>query len=203
MRLIVITSPHFLYHEAEAINHLFDKGLDVLHIRKPESSENQILELLNTIPTVYHSQIVLHDAFSLANIFPIKGIHLNHRNHIVPNGFKGTISRSCHSLEEVEAMRDTYSYIFLSPIFDSISKEGYVSTFSEDTLLKAQEKGIITQQVIALGGIDEHTIPYIKSLKFGGVAVLGALWKKFAINPDINLLTAQFHLLQNGLHHTR
>ena len=36
--------------------------------------------------------------------------------------------------------------------------------------------GIINQKVIALGGMDNTTIPLIEPLNFGGVAVLGALW---------------------------
>ncbi len=40
-----------------------------------------------------------------------------------------------------------------SPIYDSISKEGYSSAYSCDTLQKAQQAGIIDSKVMALGGI--------------------------------------------------
>ena len=43
-------------------------------------------------------------------------------------------------------------------------------------LHKASSDGIINQKVIALGGMDNTTIPLIEPLNFGGVAVLGALW---------------------------
>ena len=45
-----------------------------------------------------------------------------------------------------------------------------------EVLHKASSDGIINQKVIALGGMDNTTIPLIEPLNFGGVAVLGALW---------------------------
>ena len=69
-------------------------------------------------------------------------------------------------------------YVFLSPIYDSISKEGYSSAYPFDTLQKAQQAGIIDSKVIALGGISLEHLPEIASLGFGGAALLGDIWQQ-------------------------
>ena len=68
-------------------------------------------------------------------------------------------------------------YVFLSPIFDSISKRGYRSQFSLTELQKAAAEGIIDSKVVALGGITKDKLPLLQSLHFGGAAMLGAIWE--------------------------
>ena len=175
MKLIVITTPYFFEGESRIISRLFREGMERLHLRKPQSNMDELRMLLDAIPSEYHFRIVLHDHFELAIEYQLAGIHLNSRNHTRPEGFKGSISRSCHSLEEVQGNSEL-DYVFLSPLFQSISKEGYGSGFPMEVLHKASSDGIINQKVIALGGMDNTTIPLIEPLNFGGVAVLGALW---------------------------
>ena len=84
---------------------------------------------------------------------------------------------SCHTLEEVSRNKLKSDYVFLSPIFDSISKQGYHAAFTEETLRQAHHAGIIDKQVIALGGITPTNARKALSLGFGGVAVLGDIWQ--------------------------
>ena len=70
-----------------------------------------------------------------------------------------------------------YDYLLLSPIFDSISKQGYRSGFSDEELRRASDEGIIDHKVIALGGVTPDRIGYLESLNFGGVAMMGAIYK--------------------------
>lgn len=175
MKLIVITTPHFFEGESRILSLLFQGGMEKLHLRKPKSNMDELRILLEAIPSEYYPRIVLHDHFGLVPEYKLAGIHLNNRNHMVPEGFKGSISRSCHSLEEVQKSREL-DYVFLSPIFQSISKEGYGCGFPMDVLRQAASDGIINEKVIALGGMDQSTIPLIEPLNFGGVAILGALW---------------------------
>lgn len=174
MKLIAITRPDFFEGEAEAINLLLANGLERLHLRKPHAKTGEIEALLQQIPAVYHDRISLHDGHELATAYGIGGIHLNARHPVVPCGFGGRISRSCHSLEEVRRYKDTCDYVFLSPIFDSISKAGYASAFSPDDLRAADK--LIDSRVIALGGIDADKINTVRDWGFGGVAVLGSVW---------------------------
>jgi thiamine-phosphate pyrophosphorylase len=107
----------------------------------------------------------------------VRGVHLNRRNTEYGGTKKLKISKSCHSIHELK-MIEGYDYVLLSPVFDSISKEGYRATFSCEELFDASQAGLINEKVIALGGIDVNTLPLLKYCKFGGIAVLGAIWKE-------------------------
>lgn len=178
MKLIVITTPQFFEGEAAAIISLFRAGLEILHLRKPGASAAEVENLLRQLPAEYLPRIVTHEHFPLASPWHLKGIHLNGRNPQAPAGYAGHISRSCHSLEEVAKYKPSCSYVFLSPIYDSISKEGYASAFSRENLREARQAGVIDAKVIALGGIDVRRLPEVKALGFGGVALLGDIWNR-------------------------
>ena len=184
MRTIVITRPDFFADEAALVNRLFAAGMERLHLRKPGASEEQLAEWLRSIDSRYHRSIVLHDCFSLVKSFQLGGIHLNSRNPQVPGSLSMelssrqlTVSRSCHSIAEVQKHKAGCSYLFLSPIYDSISKEGYGAAFSRAELEQAAAEGIIDSKVYALGGVSAEHIPDLQRLGFGGAAVLGALWQ--------------------------
>ncbi len=176
MKLIIITLPHFFDGEARLINKFFSAGLEILHLRKPEASIIQMTNLLEQIEPEFHSRIVVHSHFDLTHHYNLKGIHLNHRSPTPPERFVGNISTSCHSLEELSELSDRFDYLFLSPIFDSISKQGYKASFSPKILKESHIKGIINNKTIALGGICTDNISQVKGLGFGGVAILGDAW---------------------------
>ena len=181
MKLILITPPYFFTEEDQIITALFQEGLDYLHLRKPDTEAIYSERLLSLIPEQYHKQIVIHDHFYLQEEFKLMGIHLNHRNPEIPQNYKGHISCSCHSIDEVKRRKNLCNYVFLSPIFDSISKAGYHSGFSGNELFQAAKAGIIDRKVIALGGITTDNLWQIKELGFGGAALLGNIWNQF--NP--------------------
>ena len=89
MKLITITQPAFFEGEAEAITSLFDAGLEILHLRKPGASYEDMEQLLNRLPPEYLKRIVTHEHFQLASFRNLKGIHLNGRNPTAPAGFTG------------------------------------------------------------------------------------------------------------------
>ena len=185
MKWITITSPEFLSGEAIFIDKLFSQGLDLLHLRKPEASLEAYNQLLIQIPEQWHSRIVLHEHFKLAEEYKLHGIHLNRRCSQVPDSFRGSISCSCHTLGEVKKQKDSKDYVFLSPIFDSISKVGYHAAFSPTSLKQAAIENIIDEKVIALGGITANNISLVKEWHFGGVALLGDIWKRMS-DPQVD-----------------
>ena len=185
MKWITITSPEFLSGEATFISKLFLQGLDLLHLRKPEASLEAYKQLLLQIPEQWHSRIVLHEHFELAEEYKLHGIHLNRRCSVVPNAYHGSISCSCHTIEEVITQKDSKDYVFLSPIFDSISKVGYHAAFSPTSLKQAAVESVIDEKVIALGGITANNIPLVKEWHFGGVALLGDIWKRMS-DPQVD-----------------
>lgn len=179
LKLIAITRESFFDDEAALIMRLLDGRIDRVHVRKPEASENEVRKLLDSIHEKYRTRISLHDHLSLANEYALGGVHLNRRNPEPPAGYAGLISRSCHSLKELEAASDA-GYAFLSPVFDSISKVGYSSTFTIETLRQAATEGILNSTTIALGGITPDKLPLLESIGFGGAALLGHVWN----NPE-------------------
>jgi hydroxymethylpyrimidine kinase/phosphomethylpyrimidine kinase len=185
MKTIVITRPYFFEGEEKYIAHLFEQGITSLHLRKPHAAEKDVQALIEKIPHQFRSQVVLHEHPHLVARYQLQGFHLNSRCPHLPDGFKGSVSRSCHSLEEVMRYKDQCDYVFLSPIFDSISKEGYGSAFSEATLQKAYKQGVIDSKVIALGGIKPEHAPYLKANGFGGMALLGYVWDKLQTPPVV------------------
>lgn len=48
MKLIVITTPQFIEGEAEAVTSLFQNGLEMLHLRKPGASAEEMGEFSST-----------------------------------------------------------------------------------------------------------------------------------------------------------
>ena len=71
----------------------------------------------------------------------------------------------------------TSDYLFLSPIFDSISKEGYRSAFTPAVLREAAARGLLGERVAALGGVRPELLPTLRDLGFGGAALLGCIWR--------------------------
>ena len=97
---IVITLPHFFDGEAERIAQLLRRGdIDLIHLRKPQANRDELEALIRAIPEELHQRLVLHDHHTLALSYQLRGIHLNSRNHVSPDGWKGQLSISCHSIE--------------------------------------------------------------------------------------------------------
>jgi len=181
MKIFFITRPDFFEGETSLVNALFTQGMPRLHLRKPKATEKEMAEWIDQIDRPFHHRIVLHDHHKLARIYSLGGIHLNSRNLEAPDWAqqlqaeeKLTISRSCHSIEELIANR--LDYLTLSPIFDSISKEGYGAAFSRKELAQAREAGLLDEHVYALGGVSLEHLPEVHEMGFSGAAILGDLW---------------------------
>lgn len=187
MQLLVFTSPDFLQNEARLIESAFQAGTDRIHLRKPFAQEEPLSALIEQIDSQWYSRIVLHEHFDLVERYGLGGIHLNRRNPVAPdwawNSVRYTVSCSCHLLDEL-AQTSHFSYRTLSPVFDSLSKQGYASSFSETELRMASLSGRIDIRTIALGGVTPANIPLLKTLGFGGVAVLGYVWQDFPLTAE-------------------
>lgn len=177
MKLIVISRPDLFPNEDEAIRVLLENGVDNIHIRKPDSKTSHVAKLLDKIPMEYFSRLTLNGDFRLLNDYKFGGVHLNSKNPTPPKDFNGNVSHSCHSLEEVESKLNEMDYTLLSPIFDSVSKQGYKASFPYKELEKASSAGIINSRVVALGGVTPDKISQLKYFKFGGCAILGYIWQ--------------------------
>ncbi|MDR3093516.1 MAG: thiamine phosphate synthase [Bacteroidales bacterium] len=196
MHCIIISHESPFAREADIINSLFQAGMKNFHLRKPACTQEILQNILRDIEPAYHSHIVLHDHFELAKQFLLAGIHLNSRNPVCPSGAVA-VSCGCHSLACLNTLLSTFNgLVFLSPVFDSISKQGYKKAFTDEELSAASKNKSINHRVIALGGMSAETIPLAASYGFGGVAVLGALWGNMPVAKDKNRILDHFLQLE-------
>lgn len=185
MKIIIITSDKPIQNETQRITELFQLGLQRLHIRKPQASRNEVEALIKQIPAQFHPQIVLHQFPELLKSYQLGGFHITQYNKHQSDEIKlsiatnQTISISCHSFEEINKLTG-YDYFFISPVYNSISKQGYESNFTKEELMK----GLATnadKNIVALGGINKENLTEISSTGFYGAALLGGIWS--AENP--------------------
>lgn len=171
--LIVITAPGYVENEAPKIVRLFEAGIDYVHIRKPDASLREVRELIEEIPYIHRKRLKLHGFFELVNDYNLGGVHLNRRCPKAPRN-AAAVSRSCHSIEDLDNS-ESFEYVTLSPIFDSISKSGYRSNYN----LTDIAENIAGKNVIALGGVTPENLPALKKYNFKGAAMLGSVWNDF------------------------
>ena len=188
MKLVIFSSHNNLHSEPKQVVQMFEHGLETLHLRKPSFSLKDLIEYIELIPSEYHDRIVIHTHHKLAKKFNLKGIHFSkvHRNKNYNTKLKYLsfrlrfgnilITRSCHKVHKSEENSSRYAYVFLSPMFESISKKSHGGLFSERHIKKALAEK--KQKVYALGGIDETKFKDLHDLGFDGVALLGAVWNK-------------------------
>lgn len=182
MKLILMTTPYFFVEEDQIINALFDEGLEILHLRKPETEPVYSERLLTLINENYRKRIVVHDHFYLKNEYNLKGIHLNYRNPELPLKYKGHISCTCHTEQEIMAHKKACDYVFLSPIFNVQGNGAYSAEFQPSVLRSMASRKIIDRKVMAFGGVNLDNIAQVKSLGFGGAVILGDIWNRFSIH---------------------
>lgn len=175
MNLIIITPPEQVKDEALICNSLFAYGLETLHLRKPGACESVYEEFICQIEPRFRNRIVVHEHYHLAGKYHLRGIHLksNKGNEYVHYQEYRHISISCHTLDEINDLPFRPAYCFLSPVFDSISKQGYKSGFKGLPDLKD-----IPIPVIALGGITPENLIHCLRNGFQGVAALGYIWEQ-------------------------
>ena len=201
MKLILMTTPYFFVEEHQILTALFDEGLEILHLRKPNTEPVYSERLLQLLPETYRKQIVVHDHFYLKNEYNLKGIHLNERNPEPPQNYKGHISRSCHNAADLAEIKKDSDYVLLSPIFDSISKDDHVSRFTPADLKELSKNKIIDKKVMAMGGVEMDNLAMLKDLNFGGAVLLGAIWNRFNIHQtsDFKELINHFRKLKKAV----
>jgi thiamine-phosphate pyrophosphorylase len=186
MKFVVISSPDKFHTEIPTLTRLFEEGLHTFHIRKPRWPAERMNEYLQMIPKRYLNRIIIHSHHKLAIKYKLLGVHLTkkHRNRSLRNRFrllrlklknpKLQVTRSCHQLCELSEDSYNYAYVFLTPIFDGISKRSPSAGFSERAIRAMLPE--CEHDVIALGGIQPSNISKVKDLGFAGAAMLGCIW---------------------------
>lgn len=174
MKILVITPPEEMDHEVETIHELFERGLEILHLRKPYYDSIRMESLLRCIESKYHSRIMVHSHYKLSKTYSLRGLHFpaSIRSKSKKDLGQG-LSSSCHSIEELDECESHFEYLLVSPVFDSISKTGYFSGIDTDDLGKFISWS--GKSVVALGGVSDETLRLLPP-NCWGAAVLGYIW---------------------------
>jgi thiamine-phosphate pyrophosphorylase len=186
MKLIVVSKSRMYSGEAELIIRLLDNGLELFHLRKPHASRKSMEIFINQIPSKYWGRIVVHSNYMLAAKYQLKGIHLTRkerkkklktwliRRYLNVKHPALSISTSYHSLEPLNQNKQNYEYVFLSTIFNSVSKDKKQANFVRPNLSVFLNNS--PHNVIALGGIEASRIDDVAKMGFSGAAAVGGVW---------------------------
>lgn len=196
--MIVISNPFAVADEIKIIHSLFEEGLSLLHIRKPDFSELEMAQFIHQIKLEFKGRIVLHNHHQLGKDLGIDRFHFSEKERKQNSGFPARFSEPCrsrststHSIEDFNSLENNFHYAFLSPVFKSISKENYHPKIDLFEALKSKTNQ--HTKVIALGGIDAENIQKTLESGFDDVALLGSIWNNE--NP-----LKQFKLCQKIVH---
>ena len=189
--MIIVVSPNSNYpNEPLHVNNMLDNGLELFHFRKYGSSDELALEYLDNIDVCQRRKIVLHSHHHLASEFtdiarlPFNSYDRMREKQMEFNG-NFRLSTSTHSIQEFNELKKTWSYAFLSPIFQSISKPGHgvENSVFEDIELKDNAN----VDLIGLGGIEYQNMERVLAKGSNGIALLGCIWNQ--IDPTDYLIT--------------
>lgn len=178
--IIVISDTKLFAGEANIVNALCDEGLALFHLRKYQNSNSEIAQFIEEIKPEHRDKIVLHQFHEMAAQFGISRLHFSESDRKATSDMElerlknngNSLSTSVHSVNEFNILLSCFDYAFLSPVFDSISKDDYKAVCFDLT-----ERKPSAIKLIALGGIKEDNCVKAFEMGFDGVALLGSIWK--------------------------
>ncbi|MBI4930053.1 MAG: thiamine phosphate synthase [Bacteroidetes bacterium] len=186
MKLILISPSERKDSELAYLLNMFEQGLPIYHLRKTKFSTRELKNFIAEIPEKYHERIVIHTHHELVIKFNLKGIYISrshkkrkYRTWLRMQWFKFKkrkliLSTSFRSIEDILDHNPKYDYVFLSPVFDSLSGN-FQAGFSEHDLQTALRQ--TKYNVIARGGVSVDTVEKAKTLGFSGIAFYSSIWK--------------------------
>jgi thiamine-phosphate pyrophosphorylase len=177
--IVVVSAPEDIPDEVARIHALFESGLRIFHLRKPNASMLQVASILKAIRPEFRGRVALHHHHELAEKFGVNRLHFTEQfRKSLPdyswNSYSNKIlSTSIHSKEEFYRLPSCFDYTFLGPVFDSISKQNYPALKNSDRWIERHENSI---KVIGIGGIDSENAREVLHYGFDGIALLGSIW---------------------------
>ncbi|MFH2094074.1 MAG: bifunctional hydroxymethylpyrimidine kinase/phosphomethylpyrimidine kinase [Bacteroidota bacterium] len=199
MKLVVISWPEFFEGETEYVTRLFDAGLKFFHLRKHNAGLMNLRRFIDHIPEKYRDRIILYDHFELMSEYRLKGIHFNRKTIGTYDRYRNLKchkSFSAHSTDEILRYDGLFDYIFISPVFSSISKTGYQSSISPAEISNFLSSHKLVSGIIALGGIDSKNAEELLYTGVDGFAVLGTIWNVYFENADFRISLSGFRELK-------
>lgn len=175
--MIIISNPTAIANEIKTIHALFECGLELFHVRKPDFSAEEIKTFVTAIGLEYRNKLVLHSHHHLAEKLEMNRIHYTEKerhNFINITDSDRIISTATHSIEDFNHLENCFDYAFLSPVYNSISKENYNPKI--DLLNAIKNRTNFDTKLVALGGIEAQNIKKTLDAGFDDVALLGNIW---------------------------
>ncbi|NJX13974.1 thiamine phosphate synthase [Tamlana crocina] len=191
--VVLIAPEQDIKNEIFILNQLFEVGLEYFHLRKPRKDYHFYRNYLNQIDKKYHSKIVVHQHHELINDYNLKGIHFQEAQRrelsldtlqTIRNEQNISMSSSFHSTEELIACEFHFDYHLLSPVFSSISKQGYKG--------RGFEVNSVKKTVIGMGGVTTKNLSEFTKLGYQGVGVLGGIWQSETPVQDFKTMKRHF-----------
>jgi thiamine-phosphate pyrophosphorylase len=180
-----MTQPTFFVEEDKILTSLFDEGLEILHLYKPDSEPVFSERLLTLLSDEYYKRIMVHTNFYLKEEYKLRGIHIEDETTPAPKGYKGHISRTCTHLDQLKEAKRNSDYVLLKYIFDSQTESDQKATFNLNDLKEASRRGLIDRHVYALGGMNIDNVKVARDLGFGGIVISGDIWNRFDIHQEL------------------
>jgi thiamine-phosphate pyrophosphorylase len=177
---VLITSEHFFEDEFKLLNEFLEHDI-YIHIRKPFADSIQISNLLNSISPEFYPKISIHYHYELMNKYFLGGIHISTFNRTslenrlleMPEVLKNIrITYSLHENDKSVALKFIPDYVFISPVWNSISKPGYQGKNIHPDVFKLNPQTL----KIALGGIKRENVEQTLQMGYDGIAVCGYVW---------------------------
>lgn len=217
MKISLVSSFYDIPNEIHVLNLLFCYGLTSFHLRKDLEckhlggketySEEKIRNYIEGVPKCFRNRIIIHSHFHLVQEYGLKGAHftkkysyeeyLKEENLNAEDNPLKDVGFSVHSTDEIVQNTELYDYLFLSPIFDSISNVGYNSKFNLTKLKNFLQEENLKSEIIALGGMNNTKVAKVKELGFSGLALLGHIWSMFDEDQNIIATVERFKTIIN------
>lgn len=186
MDIVVVSCSHDVENEIAVVEAMLLDGLESFHVRKPHYTTNDYITYISKISPKLRNRVVLHSRHMLANKYGCKGVHVSRKHRRA--GFRTKlrlfklrlfnkkihISASLQNLDSIEGRIKNYDYIFLSPVYESMSPEARIKKFKSSKLRKFLRQ--TRKRVFAHGGISSDKFAQLKKLGFGGVVLQSVIW---------------------------
>tara|TARA_Y100000588_G_scaffold130416_1_gene142872 strand:+ start:2830 stop:3459 length:630 start_codon:yes stop_codon:yes gene_type:complete len=205
LETIVISLESHYPNEQDWVVKLFEAGLSRYHLRKPFLTDEELEEYLSQIPEKWLRQVIPHQSHYMVEARDLGGWHfkddaknLQKAEALMKSRQKSLIlSRTIHSLDDLNEDLSQWDYVMLGPVFHSISKGNYGPKWEEAQLTAALRycKDAYRTRVYALGGVDESKSQRCERMGFDGLALLGCIWK--TPNPLESFLKVKLAVEEN------
>ena len=178
---LVLFTPTRSPWDAKTVVKLFDAGLGRLHVQSVRDwNVRQYEAFLQQVPEVFWNRIVLEEQPDLVLSRKLAGFQMLPGDRIPPRWPKtAALSLKCHSYDEMRSTLKGCHYLFLSPIFPSVSKRDYVPqrTHREFQVIVERWRAEGGCPVYGLGGITPQNAAHVRALGFDGMAFIGSVWE--------------------------